>query len=93
MARRKYGARALTSTERGQLRDGRKRRLAMVDDFNAIVRMLSREDMNRFEASGILPGPFLAALQEQIRLFRKQDELNLELWQIATGECRDGLPS
>jgi hypothetical protein len=91
MARRRYGARALTSTERGQLRDRRKRRLAMVDDFNVIVSMLSREDVARFEASGILPRPFLAALQEQIRLIAEQNELNLELWQIATGECRDGL--
>jgi hypothetical protein len=95
MARRKYGARALTSTERRQLHDRRKRRrkrrLAMVEDFNAIAAMLSRDDIDRFEASGILPKPFLAALREQMRLIREQSEQNLDYWRIATGESWDVL--
>ena len=91
MARRKYGARALTGTERRQLHDRRKRRRAMVDEFNTIVSLLSRLDMDRFEASGILPKPFLAALRDQMRLVKEQSEQNLHYWQIATGERADGL--
>src|SRR5262245_34076644 len=71
----------LTNLERQHRFRRRRWRNATVDAFNEIVRLLSRDDVDRFEASGILPGPLLAALQEQMEAIRR----DRDDWKVATG--------